>query len=128
LKWLNVRQALVWCSVFNELGVNVNAADGLCTVEDILNLIKVSAPTALVRPESVHATALILLFFNSFHQPIRPYQSLEVLGKDSFLLQGYFLTHLFFILSGWGGIALTNRRLFIEVRMATMNWVELFAF
>ncbi len=45
---------------------------------------------------------------------IRPYQSLQVLGHDAYLLQGYFITHLLFILSNWGDIKLVDRSLFVE--------------
>jgi len=79
-------EALVWTSVFEDIGITVEAADGSCTLSDQLQLIN----------------------------KIRPYRSVEEIGKDSFQLQCYYITHMTFILSGWGAAVLRPTNLFLE--------------
>jgi hypothetical protein len=72
-------EALVWTSVFRDIQIEpMKFADGSCSLADVLK----------------------------FMPQIRPYKSLQTLGLANFQLQCYFLTHLMFILSGWGAMKL----------------------
>lgn len=81
-------EALVWTSVFRDIHIEpMNCADGSCALTDVLK----------------------------FMPAIRPYRSLESLGLANYKCQCYFLTHLVFILSGWGAVTLPDvARLFVE--------------
>jgi len=79
-------EALVWTSVFEDVSIPVEAADGSVTMRDQLKLVK----------------------------KVRPYKSMAELGKDAYLLEVYYLTHMMFILSGWGAACLQPRWLFVE--------------
>lgn len=80
-------ESLVWVSLFKELGIEpVQTADATVTLDHILGLMKT----------------------------IRPYRSLETAGTDSYKLQCYFITHLTFIMTGWGSVAMQPRELFVE--------------
>ena len=68
----------------------------------------------------IHSTKHLLFFWNlvqhviKLMKKIRPYQSLEKLGVSAYQLQGYFITHLMFILTNWGAVCLKERSLFAE--------------
>ncbi len=75
-------EALVWSSVFADIGMDpLQAGDGSCCVEDVLALMK----------------------------RVRPYQSLQAIGKHNYEWQGYFITHLLFVLSAWAAASLDPR-------------------
>ena len=79
-------ESLVWTSVFTECGiVPFRFNDATVQLSDILQ----------------------------FVSQIRPYQSLTQLGRDSYITQSYWITHLIFIMSGWGGVQL-DKLLFIN--------------
>jgi hypothetical protein len=80
-----VYEALVWTSVFNEVGVHMRGSDAACRKEDVLSLMR----------------------------QIRPYRALDEIGRGVFKDQCYFVTHLLFILSRWGAFTL-ERALFAE--------------
>jgi hypothetical protein len=80
-------EAVVWTNVFREIGLApMHTSDTSASINDVFKLIR----------------------------QLRPYQSLRRLGRDSYQSQCYFITHLTFILSGWGAIKLVPRSLFIE--------------
>jgi hypothetical protein len=80
-------ESLVWTSVFRELKIApMHMADARVSLENVLGLMK----------------------------HIRPYQSLETRGANSYKLQCYFITHLTFILTRWGAVAMTPRQSFVE--------------
>jgi len=69
-------EAVVWTSVFEDIGVPLEACDGMAVLVDVLPLIK----------------------------HLRPYKGISLLGRDLYRLQCYFITHLAYILGGWGRI------------------------
>mmetsp|Transcript_11241 Transcript_11241/g.16817 ORF Transcript_11241/g.16817 Transcript_11241/m.16817 type:complete len:760 (-) Transcript_11241:172-2451(-) len=92
-------EAVVWTSVFEDINIPVSACDGLARLEHILPLI----------------------------EPLRPYRDLTQIGRDLFRLQCYFITHLVFILGGWGKRSLRPYRMllaeeltFLSVNMSTV--------
>jgi hypothetical protein len=56
-------------------------------------------PRVCVMSTHAHATT------HALHNPT---------GQDSYVSQCYFLTHLIFVLSGWGAVRLTPASLFVE--------------
>jgi hypothetical protein len=86
IDYQNLCECLVWVSVFNELGVEMTCCDGTATMHDILGLIR----------------------------DLRPYKSLDELGRDAFAMQVYFITHLMFVLSRWGRFEVVDRHLLAE--------------
>eukprot|EP00808_Paulinella_micropora_P018394 g32537.t1 len=71
----SLTEAVVWTSVFQDIGLDpLNTATGQYNLNEVLKMAR----------------------------HVRPYQSLVTLGWDSYLVQGYFLTHLLFIMSHWG--------------------------
>lgn len=86
-------EAVVWTSIFRRLGISpMQLTDNSARLEDCLSLVR----------------------------PARPYKSQSVLGKELFQQQCYYITHLLFILSEWGGVNLSRQEasphchLFIE--------------
>lgn len=84
--WETVCEAVVWSSVFAELGVPVRAADGRCSVGDVLRILPA----------------------------LRPYGNRRQMGRDSYQLMCYFVTHLVFVLTGWGAARVDVRRALAE--------------
>ena len=75
----NLTEAVVWTSVFGDIGMNpIQAGDGSCSHEQVLSILKF----------------------------IRPYRSLPTLGKHNYEWQCYFITHLIFVLSSWAAYRL----------------------
>ena len=86
-------EATVWTSIFRQMNIPVmRLTDNDATLEDCLALVKCA----------------------------RPYHSQAKLGRELFNQQCYYITHLLFILSEWGGVNLSCqaasplRHLFIE--------------
>ena len=75
----NLREALVWTSVFADIGIApVSTADGSGTVEDVIRIIKRA----------------------------RDYYNATRIGQSAFIMQMYFITHFIFIMSAWGAVRL----------------------
>jgi hypothetical protein len=78
---------LVWTSILKDLSISSMAMQDLSfTLNDVLTRM----PT------------------------IRPYRSLSYRGKDSYVHQCYFITHLIFVMSRWGAVRLSPSPLFVE--------------
>ena len=96
--------ALVWPSLFHDLGLNPVAVEGTVQVSltDLMELMPL----------------------------IRPYRSLVALGLGAFTLQCYFVTHLVFVQSRWGRVRLTPRSLyceeliFLSANMRVVMWLN----
>lgn len=83
--WEALSEALVWTSIFSELGCPVVTGNGGCTLDRVFRLLPL----------------------------LRPYPSLAETGRDQFILMSYFVTHLIFVASGWGAVQL-ERTDFVE--------------
>ena len=78
-------EAVVWTSVFEDIGVPISTCDGVAKLTHVLPLVK----------------------------HLRPYRGIGTLGKDLFKLQCYFITHLAFILGAWGKRCVRAQRLML---------------
>lgn len=87
--------AVVWCGLFEDIGLVFETADSKCEVIDILSRLHL----------------------------IRPYKQLSELGLCSFKDQCYFVTHLIYVLSDWGTYRLP-RDLLIEEFIFLQSAVE----
>jgi hypothetical protein len=92
--YADLTEALVWTSIFRDMAIEpLTTMNSQVKLEDCFKFI----------PQ------------------IRPYKSLNELVHDNYLTQCYYLTHLIFILSGWGAVKLQPIQLFIEELLFLLN-------
>ena len=70
--------AIVWAGLFRDMGLELGGFDSKCSVSDVLELMP----------------------------RLRPYGGIDAIGEQAFKAQGYFITHLIFVMSSWGAFRL----------------------